>query len=313
MGTTRFLSPSFAVAAAIVLASTARSFAQDSSSAVLPRILYYQGVLADMGGVPVPDGEYPVTIRLYDVPDGGKELWQEQLNVGVYGGLFEVYVGMNKPLLLPFDRAYWLAVQVEGESEMLPRTLLVSAPYAFRSLAADKAAGLTPGATGAVVSLNGGEGEMVLVGENGIQVKRSGDTIWIVGSVPALSSSVAAATAPVNQIFTNETSGVISVTLGGKDFRTGPPVAGVLQSLGSIVVSNPHITEQSIVHANVVEKEDDGTAPNPEQALFLIDVDNRSRGSFTLHIGMIPTVTGTANFQPGDVIRVGYTIVNTPK
>lgn len=302
-------------------AATSVAFAQNSPASSLPRILFYQGVLADMAGMPVPDGQYLVTMRLYDAAEGGKNLWEEQLNVGVYGGVFEAYLGMNRSLALPFDKAYWLAAQVQGEPEMEPRTLMVAAPYAFRSLVADSAAALAPGASGAVTSLNGIDGAVVLLGENGIRIHRSGDTIRIgaevVGGAIAQPASVKSAsrteTVPVKQVATEEISGVIVVALGGKDVQTEPPVAGVIQNLGSIVVNNPYVTPRSVVHVGVVEKDDDGASPSPEQALYLADVDNRGDGNFTLHLGMIPSVTNDRNFQQGDTIRIGYTVVNPSK
>lgn len=302
---------------AVLLAWTATSgaSAQDSSAFAAPRILFYQGVLTDMTGAVVPDGSYGVTMRLYAMPEGGRPLWEERQMVSVYGGMFELYLGVKDSLALPFDRTYWLGAQMEGEPEMTPRTLLVSAPYAIRAAVADQAARLAPGAAGAVTGLNGAEGEITIRGEDGIRVSRSGNVIRIGKETGAAEKGSGAPTAPLKEkeVEADGTSGVIVLALGGKDLPTAPPVAGSFQSLGGIVVRNPHVTEGSIVHVSVLEKEDDGAAPNPEQALFVADADDRRAGSFRLLLGMIPTATSAANFQPGDVIRIGYTILNPPK
>lgn len=300
---------------AVLLAWTATSgvSAQDSSAVAPPRILFYQGVLTDMTGAVVPDGSYGVTMRLYAMPEGGRPLWEERQMVSVYGGMFELYLGVKDSLALPFDRTYWLGAQMEGEPEMTPRTLLVAAPYAIRAAVADQAAGLAPGAAGAVTGLNGAEGDITIRGEDGIRVSRSGNVIRIGKETGAAEKSSGAPTAPLKEVEADGTSGVIVLALGGKDLPTAPPVAGSFQSLGAVVVRNPQVAEGSIVHVSVLEKEDDGAAPNPEQALFVADADDRRAGSFRLLLGMIPTATSAANFQPGDVIRIGYTILNLPK
>lgn len=305
---------------AMMSAASSTALAQGSPAPAVPRILFYQGILADMADAPVPDGEYVVTMRLYDTPEGGKALWEEPLKVGVDQGMFETYLGMSTALELPFDRPYWLAAQMQGEPEMTPRTLLVSAPYAFHSIRADRAAGLAPGASGAVTRLNGAQGELTIVGAEGIQVNRSGDTITILGNRVSAGGTASAASEVGGEksgaqkvVQTSEVNGVITLALGGRDLATRPPVAGSFQHLGTIVVKNPHATGRSIVHVNVLEKGDDGTAPSPEAGLYLVDVDNRSEGSFTLHVGMIPAITHSSNFQQGDSISIGYTIVNSSR
>lgn len=266
-----------------------------------------------MTGAVVPDGSYGVTMRLYALPEGGAPLWEERQMVSVYGGMFEIYLGVKDSLALPFDRTYWLAAQMEGEPEMTPRTLLVAAPYAIRAAVADRAAALAPGAAGAVTGLNGAEGEITIRGEDGIRVSRSGNVIRIGKETGTAENDSRAATASMKEVAADGTSGVIVLALGGADLSTVPPVAGSFQSLGAIVVRNPNVTTGSIVQVSVLEKEDDGAAPNPEQALFVVNVDDRSAGSFRLLLGMIPTATSAANFQARDVVHIGYTILNPPK
>lgn len=311
----RFIPPLLCIVVVLIALDRIETFAQ--STPHVPRTLSYQGCLIDVTGDPVPDGEYRVTMRLYDVADGGTALWEESLNVSTFQGHFNTYLGLRTNLDLPFDRPYWLAAQMSGEPEMTPRTLLVAAPYAFRSLHSETAAALAPGADGAVTGLNGAQGEVVLIGLDGIRVHRSGDTIAISvdGTMSATDNAgedaLHSAAITVSETYHTEgTTGVLPLALGGTDLRTQPPVGGRFQSVGTIVVHNPHATEQSVIHVNVVEKEDDGNTPNPENAIWMADVDDRGTGMFRISVGMIPMITNSSNYQPADTIRIGYTIVN---
>ena len=105
-------------------------------------------------------------------------------------------------------------------------------------------------------------------------------------------------------------SGVIELTLGGGNLTTAAPTAGQFQSLGTITVNNRYASAESIVTATVISKVDEGTAPDPENGLFIVDIDNRTAGSFLLRIGLIPTATNGADYQVGDTIRIGYRVIN---
>ena len=101
------------------------------SYADIPRTINYQGKLTDKQGYALT-GSYNITFRLYDAPTGGNLLWQEShTNVSVSKGLFSVILGAITPLNLPFDKQYYLSIQVGADPEMAPRQALASAPYAF--------------------------------------------------------------------------------------------------------------------------------------------------------------------------------------
>jgi hypothetical protein len=118
----------------------------------------YQGVLKDAAGVPVPDGNYQLTFRLYNVASGGAALWTETQTLAVAGGILNATLGSVTPLSLAFDAQYWLGISVSGGAELTPRVQLTSAPYALRAAVAD-ADGLTlpydgsAGSTGPLVKL----------------------------------------------------------------------------------------------------------------------------------------------------------------
>lgn len=95
-------------------------------------VLNYQGVLTDAGGTAVPDRDYQLTFRIYDVYAGGTDLWEEtHANVPVTKGIFNVILGSKVALDLPFDDPYYLGISVEGEMELTPRIPLTAAAYAF--------------------------------------------------------------------------------------------------------------------------------------------------------------------------------------
>lgn len=101
----------------------------------VPSTISYQGVLTDNGGNLVPDGNYDVTFRVYDVASGGAPLYTEPhtgLNqVAISKGGFSVILGSLTPLTLPFDAPYNLGVQVGAGAELLPRIALTAGPYSL--------------------------------------------------------------------------------------------------------------------------------------------------------------------------------------
>ncbi len=108
----------------------------------MPRTMSYQGVLTDAGGVPVDDGDYSLTFRIYDDPGGAANpLWEETQAVTVDDGAFDVILGEVNPLTIAFDAPYWLGISIEGEPELVPLTELTSAPYALRAAVAESLSG----------------------------------------------------------------------------------------------------------------------------------------------------------------------------
>lgn len=93
-----------------------------AAAAGVPQLVSYQGRLTQTNGTAVADGNYPVTIRIYDAPSGGAELWSEQDTLRTNSGLFAVTLGKNKPLPMSlFDgNSRYLAVQPDNEGEMFP-------------------------------------------------------------------------------------------------------------------------------------------------------------------------------------------------
>ena len=111
----------------------------------VPQLINYQGYLTDTEGNPLDDAWVNITFRLYGDAAGGEPLWEEnQPEIYVQDGLFNVVLGSNIPIPDRFDLdEVWLGVQVDYDSEMLPRTRFVSVPYAYRVGTVDGASGGT--------------------------------------------------------------------------------------------------------------------------------------------------------------------------
>ena len=146
--------------------------------AAVPQTMSYQGVLKDSGGAVVPTGDYDLTFRLYNVETGGTALWSETQTVTVTEGIFDVVLGFTTALDLGFESQYWLGVSVGADAEMLPRTMLTSAPYAHRAGTVD------PDVVSSVDGVVNDEGDIDLVAGSNITITPDdvGNTITIAAS-----------------------------------------------------------------------------------------------------------------------------------
>lgn len=163
------------------------------------QVISYQGVLTDAAGQPVTDGSHALTLSLYDAQTGGTPLWTETQNVTTTGGVFSAQLGCVSALALPFDRQYWLGVRMAAAAELVPRTPLTMAPYAFHASsikgisAGGDLAGTYPnpdlksgtitadkiGAGQVVKSLNGLHDAVTLAAGSNVSLAASGGTITI--------------------------------------------------------------------------------------------------------------------------------------
>ncbi|MBN1423827.1 hypothetical protein JXA88_04655 [Candidatus Fermentibacteria bacterium] len=111
------------------------------AGAEIPKVISYQGRITDASGTPVPDNNYTMQFRIYNVATGGTSLWDSGTrSIAVSGGIFNVLLGESpQPALnLAFDADYWLLVTFAG-ADQTPRQRLVSTGYAYM------ASGLVPG------------------------------------------------------------------------------------------------------------------------------------------------------------------------
>ena len=138
----------------------------------IPKQIDYQGVLKTAAGGIVPDGNYPMTFKIYNDPSGGAALWTETQTVAVANGLFSAHLGSATPITgVPFDRVQFLGITLGAEPELAPRTKFTPSPYSFMSMnVVDNTV---------VKSLNGIKDDVTLVAGTNITLTPSGNNLTI--------------------------------------------------------------------------------------------------------------------------------------
>ena len=102
-------------------------------------VFQYQGqLLSPTTGLPVADGTYPITFRLYQELNGTQEsFWGQQMSVPVTSGIFSVVLGGAAGSPIPYSafdgRQLYLGVQVGSDPEMTPRQPIYPIPYAMNA------------------------------------------------------------------------------------------------------------------------------------------------------------------------------------
>ena len=93
--------------------------------------LSVQGLVKKSDGTALADGNYDLSFRFYDAEVGGGALATETVTTEINGGVYSAILGGGGGLdMLPFDKAYYVSVAVDGGTELLPRIALSAAPYA---------------------------------------------------------------------------------------------------------------------------------------------------------------------------------------
>jgi len=116
----------------------------------VPGLINYQGVLTDSDGLSL-NGIYTIHFYLYDSAAGGTSLWDEEKNVSVNNGIYNVQLGTSNSLgasVFSEDEVY-LEVRVKNYSTATwetfsPRQRLTCTAYAFQAENADTLQGRGP-------------------------------------------------------------------------------------------------------------------------------------------------------------------------
>ncbi len=148
----------------------------------VPTTISYQGVLSDADGNPVTDGDYLIVFRLHDASAGGAQLWEEKQTVTVVNGVFNVILGKVVPLELPFDRTYWLSIELSEDGILLtPRMELTSSAYSLnaRAVSDSSVTGRKIAAGAAVRSLNSLSDHVRLVAGDNVNITENDTTLVI--------------------------------------------------------------------------------------------------------------------------------------
>lgn len=138
-----------------ILACSVLMFYMIGYVSAVPGQIGYQGILQDSSGNPL-NGSYSVTFTIYDAASGGTNLWTETQSLTVEAGLYNIQLGSSTALSSSVfnGSTRYLGIKVGTDSEMTPRVVLVTVPYAFRASVADTVAG---GTTGSYVILGTSE------------------------------------------------------------------------------------------------------------------------------------------------------------
>jgi len=142
----------------------------------VPALVPFSGVLVNRSGRPIT-GSAAITLAIYAEPEGGAPLWSEvQIVQTDQRGNYRAVLGATSVNGLPTElfassQARWLGVWPAGEDE-LPRTLILSVPYALKAGDADTLGGKPASAfmaapeshTGAAISSTGGAPSAAAVG-----------------------------------------------------------------------------------------------------------------------------------------------------
>ena len=226
-------------------------FLPSTATAQTAPTISYQGELQNNGSA--VNGTDTMKILIYDVETGGTPLYSETQSVNVANGIFNVAIGSVTPLLptLDFTKQYYLAVSVNGGSELSPRALVSFAPYAFRALNSDTAsyassaarATIANGLSGPfVTSLNGFSGTFTVAGNDGITISNTVSNnlpILTIGSTGV--QSVNTAGGKVTLVGTGGTTIAdtgTTITIHSQTFTGGTGIQAVQNSDNTLTISN---------------------------------------------------------------------------
>ncbi|KPL03675.1 MAG: hypothetical protein AMJ73_05810 [candidate division Zixibacteria bacterium SM1_73] len=200
-----------------VIFSVAFLAAASIATADVPSMMQYQGFLTDEEGKPLND-TLSMTFTIYPDPNEAIVLWTEtQTDVIVTNGLFHVLLGsVNSIVDTVFaETQRWLGITVAPDPEIVPRTRLVTVPYAYRAATVDGASGGTVFGDVAIQSDLDVDGDFRATGKatigpghtnTGTSAFMAGQNNYASGDWSAISGGA-----------TNTTSGLYSTIGGGED------------------------------------------------------------------------------------------------
>jgi len=175
----------------------------------IPQTINYQGLIKDAAGVVVPNGDYSLTFKLYDLPSGGSALWNETKTINVVDGIINTQLGSVTPIpSSTFAATSWLGITVGVGSELSPRIRLTSVPYSFMSMNVPNGSiTATKIADAQVVkSLNGLKDNVNLVAGSNVTITPSGNNLTISSAGGGGGTIGGSGTTNYLPLFTNSTT-----------------------------------------------------------------------------------------------------------
>lgn len=105
-----------------------------ASTADVPNLMNYQGLLMDAAGSPI-NGTRSIQFSLFETETGGEAFWTETQEVQIKDGLFSVLLGsVNSFESAEHDSGdVYLEIKIADDPPMTPRKQMVSVGYAFLS------------------------------------------------------------------------------------------------------------------------------------------------------------------------------------
>jgi hypothetical protein len=105
-----------------------------------PSLMAFQGRLARPDGNPVADGNYNLTLSLWDTPANGSKRWEQTFtNVPIKNGTFAVVLNLTSGFTVgntldsTLNNATYLQIQIGTGTPLTPRQQLLSTAYALKA------------------------------------------------------------------------------------------------------------------------------------------------------------------------------------
>jgi len=262
----------------------------------IPQTINYQGVLKDASGVVVPNGDYSLTFKLYDLPSGGSALWNETKTINVVGGIINTQLGSVTPITsATIVGAAWLGITVGTGSELIPRITLTSVPYSIMSLTVPSGSiTATKIADAQVVkSLNGLKDNVNLVAGSNVTITPSGNNLTINatgsgggGTVTQVNTGSGLTGGPITSTGTLSISndGITTSMLQNNSVTSGKITDGT--------IATTDLSDNSVTSAKIVDGTISATDIGTTQVVKSI---NTIKDNVTLVAGSNVTITPSGN------------------
>jgi hypothetical protein len=256
------------------------------------KVINYQGVLMDTNEQPVPEDVYQITFNIYDEP--GTLLWTEtHAEVPVMVGVFQVLLGTVTPLDLPFDKPYFLGIQVGSDPELEPRMALTSAAYSFNAGSVSGETNVFPsdGSVG-IGTTNPENGKLEVISENSVAINASSSSSNTISATSSAGGGYAAGR------FSATGEGTYGIWTQSDEYdalyasSSGPSSAAVR----AVASSGAHAGIFTGGHVGI-------GVSDPEEMLEVGGIVHSVSGGFMFPDGTIQTTATTGSGTPGNFIK----------